>query len=122
MDLELIKEYDLTTREYIEGVHLFRGGDEVKEAFLLYSGKIRVYRKENGIERELAILEPGDILGEMSLITNKEHRTSSAIALEKSLVVIITPELLKEKIAEADPLIRTMISMFTKRLYNSNEK
>ena len=119
--MDLLSDKSLTTREYIEDVHLFKSGDEAKEAFLIYSGEVRVYKKEDNVEHEIAVLEPGDIVGEMALIQGIKHK-SNAVAKEKSVVVIITKDVLQTKLDEADPLLKSLIHMLVKRLYSTNEK
>lgn len=120
--MDLLNDQSLISREYIEGVHLFKKGDPAKEAFLVYSGSIRIYKESDGIEREIAKLGPGEIIGEMALITHKEAHSSNAVAAEKSIVVVITKKTLENKLKTADPLLNTMLLKLAERVYKSNEK
>lgn len=58
--------------------------------YLLYSGKVRVFRKRNGREEELAILVPGDYFGEMEILGKRGPRSASISALEASTVLQIS--------------------------------
>lgn len=120
--MDLLNDKSLISREYIEGVHLFKQGDEAKEAFLVYSGAVRIYKKDGNEEKELAILGSGEIIGEMALITHKDKHSSYAVAHEKSVVVVITKDALQKKLSNADPLLNTMLLKLAERVYKSNQQ
>lgn len=114
-------ESGLLIRQYPEGVKIFEEGDNAEEAYFIKEGRVRVYKKqEDGKRYELGIARQGDIIGEMSLLLNKQ-RTSTATALEKTNLVVIDKDLLSEKMQSADPLLSSMINMLIKRLYNAQE-
>jgi len=117
--MTILNDKTLKSREYIQGVQIFKSGDEATESYLLYSGQVRIYNLENGIKKEIAILKENDIFGEMALIKNKTH-TYSAEAIEKSVVVVITKDILQEKLINADPLLQSLIHIYIKRIYEAN--
>lgn len=110
----------LVRRQYIEDVSIFEAGDVAEEAFLIEEGEIRIFKEEDGIKHEIAVLGEGEIFGEMALIKNTSH-TANAVATKRAVLIIITQKALKEKLEEADPLIAALIHMFVKRIYKSNE-
>ncbi len=68
---------------------LFRQDDEGTEAFIVIKGAIRIERlAEDGKYILLNILGPGEIFGEMALITGN-RRTAQAVAQCESAVMII---------------------------------
>lgn len=111
----------LNKRQYIEGVSVFEGGDDALEAYLIEEGEVKIFRKENGVRHDIAVLGPGEIFGEMALVKNMQH-TSSAIATKQSLLVVITKDMIQEKLKESDPLIKGLIHMFIRRIYQANDE
>ena len=119
--MSLFDDKSLNKREYIEGVNIFESGGTSSEAYLIEAGKVDIYREEDGTRHEIASLGPGDIFGEMALIRKQPH-TSFAVAAEKTLVVIITQDMIDEKLESTDPLIKALVHLFIKRLYRSNDE
>lgn len=69
-----------------EGTILFREGETGKEFYFLKKGKVEIYKTtENGEELRMAIVEPGNIFGEMSMITG-QPRAASARCLTNCLI------------------------------------
>lgn len=88
--------------------------------FILLSGSMGVYRKSSEMATQrLAILEPGDCLGEYSLLDGKPM-SASARALELSRLLLI-PRALVLAVAERDPksgcaLYRNLAAYLVRRL------
>ena len=60
--------------------------------FLLYSGKVRVYRQHDGREEELATLVSGDYFGEMEIFGKRGPRSASISTLEPVTVLRISSQ------------------------------
>ena len=96
------------------GEVLFQEGDAGDSAFVIESGQLEVSRGQ-GAEREvLALLGPGEMLGEMSLLDHLP-RSASAAARQPTRLRAITGEHLKDKLDGADPLLRLLLKMILKR-------
>ncbi len=76
-------------RGYRKGDVLFRKGDLADEMFLAAKGKFLV--SELGIE-----LRPGQIFGEMGLLTSGSHRTASVECAEAGHVLVINYDQVRE--------------------------
>ena len=71
---------------------IYRQGDPGDSFYIINSGKIRVFLSgEDGVETELNQLGPGDIFGEMALLT-EEPRTGDIEALEETHLFVLTKE------------------------------
>ena len=103
---------DLPKQQFLEGTTIFSSGDPANEAYLVEKGKVII---QKGGKR-IATMEKGDIFGEMSLIKNWKH-SSTAIASEKSTLVVISKNIFERKLENTDPLIKGLIHMLIKRLY-----
>jgi CRP/FNR family cyclic AMP-dependent transcriptional regulator len=72
----------LVIRSYEPGEILFREGDIGRALFILESGRVEVSRKTaEGGTLQIAILNPGDYFGEISLL-DERPRSATAAAME----------------------------------------
>jgi CRP/FNR family cyclic AMP-dependent transcriptional regulator len=72
----------LVVRSYAPGEILFHEGDIGRALFILESGRVEISRKTpEGGTMELAILNPGDYFGEMSLL-DERPRSATAAAMD----------------------------------------
>lgn len=84
----LLGGFHLPRRTFSAGSLLVKEGDLEDTAYLIVSGRCRVYRKINGAEVTLRQIGPGDILGELSLLLDTP-RTASIVAEEECTVLVI---------------------------------
>jgi NTE family protein len=68
------------------GETLIRQGDEESDYYFLVSGRLRVFVEENGVRRSVAYINPGQGVGEISLITG-EPRTATVRAKVDSRLI-----------------------------------
>ena len=71
--------------------HLFRQNDEGDALYILIHGRVKVFRWEGGKKEALAELSPGDIMGEMALISD-DLRNADIVAIRDSHLVSISRE------------------------------
>jgi CRP-like cAMP-binding protein len=103
------------------GEILFRQGDEGGALYAVHSGAIRIsVSGAEGKELTLALMEPGDVFGEIALLDGLA-RTADARAVERTeLVVIHRADFLA--LLEREPkLARPIIEMLCERLRQTNE-
>lgn len=98
---------------------IVRQGEKGNQAFLIQSGKVKIYAEHDGKAKDLAVLGAGEIFGEMALIS-EEVRTASAVALENCNLIVITRPMVIEKLARTDPTIRALVPMLMSRIKHSN--
>ncbi len=102
------------------GAILINEGDEANCAYLIQSGAVSVFTKTGeGQEVELARLGIGEICGEMALF-NQKRRTASVRVVEDANLIIISKQVLQEKLEKTDPTIRAVMDMLIKRLGAGN--
>ncbi|GMO26164.1 MAG: hypothetical protein Ta2B_06230 [Termitinemataceae bacterium] len=96
-------------RFYPKGTMLFSEFEPGSELFVIREGVVRITKISNGDEKEIAILQTGDIMGEMSLVESMP-RTTNAIAIEDCDVLALVqddfPQLIK-----GDPSVAMKISI-----------
>lgn len=107
--------FEKYARRYKSGETIFRQGDRGTDIYFIYSGSIGISRKNDGIEHELAILEEGEVFGEMAYLLN-ESRTATAIANTDSVLIVIMPDVFEELLQVNATFSRNVIQLLTDRL------
>ena len=88
--LRLLADHDLYALashlqqlSFAVGEHIIKQGDDGDSMYFIVSGQVGIsYRSEDGEERQVSVMEPGDFFGEASLLTG-EPRSASAVALAR---------------------------------------
>jgi CRP/FNR family cyclic AMP-dependent transcriptional regulator len=100
---------------------IFREGQEGNDTYVVESGRIGVFKMVDNKPVRLAVLEKGAMFGEMAAITG-EKRTATTIALEQSVVVRISRQMVQQKIGACDPFIKALIQILINNLNRVSEK
>lgn len=102
-----------------KGKVIIHEGGKQAEAYLIQSGRLGVYIERAGKKMELAVLEPGQIVGEMALITD-EARSASVEALEDTTLIRISRAEFEERLGNSDRAIQAVVKMLSSRVAESN--
>lgn len=94
-------------------------GDEADHAYIIQSGNVAIYKEKKGKLVELAKLGVGDIFGETALLF-EEPRMASVKALEDCNLIVITRQVMEEKLRDSDATIRAIVKMMKERLKAAN--
>lgn len=96
-------------------------GEKADKAYMIRSGTVRVYLKNNDKVLDLAHLGKDEIFGETSMFTDAEYG-ANVDALEETELLEITDESLKSMMDSADPVLCAIVNMLIKRLNETNKK
>ena len=112
---------EVDDRDLQRGDIIFREDDPPDELYIVLSGRIAIVNKSiDGRESMVALMEPGDLFGEMGLFDGK-GRSAQARALEDSVVTCI-PYLPVRSLYEETPIyLWQVIQMLAGRLRNMDE-
>jgi CRP-like cAMP-binding protein len=104
---------------YDAGSHIFREGSRGTDCFLITQGRVRILKRNaKGEHLPLAVVKPGDFLGEMSMLSG-EKRSASAVALTRVKTILIDRNgfiaLLKEQHPFATRLLLQFSSLLASR-------
>jgi len=91
---------------------IFEQGSKADSFYLIYGGSVRIVRKQNNKEYQLAILVKNDYFGEMALV---EHRSRSATATalaDTSLLVLSRKDF--DKLYKSDPQLKINLEIAIK--------
>ena len=109
-----------TTRELRRGDVLFTEEDDSTELFLVEDGRIAMTQRSlDGRESVIALMERGDMFGEMPLFDGL-GRSAEARALEKSSVTSITYEPLRALYETRPRLLWNVVEMLSQRLRSTD--
>src|SRR5258706_839688 len=79
----------LDERDYLAGEIIISAGEPGNSMYVVRTGKVELFIRDKNDERlSLAIIDAGDLFGELSLL-DTEPRSASAMALEPTNVLII---------------------------------
>tara|TARA_B100000282_G_scaffold254189_1_gene199685 strand:+ start:56 stop:559 length:504 start_codon:yes stop_codon:yes gene_type:complete len=106
-------------KSFKTGDHILDKGAPATEAYMILSGKVRVYIKEGSRKVELAILEHGAIFGETSIFDGESYG-ACVEAVEDCKLLAITPKAMNDMLDNTDPFIRGLLEMLIERLKDTN--
>jgi CRP-like cAMP-binding protein len=89
--------------------------------YLIRQGKMRIYRRENGVEIELEALEENQIVGELSFLDGSLRSASAQALVDSTLIKISGPAFTKTLDGLPDWL-KILIRTLCLRLRNANAK
>lgn len=102
-------------RTYAAGSLVVREGDPGDEAFVVVSGRCRVFTSVDGERRVLRELGPGDLFGETAVVSD-QPRTASVEAVDEVVVRVVTRDLLTQSLGLdtwAGSFVRTLAERFS---------
>jgi CRP-like cAMP-binding protein len=103
------------TRQVTRNDVLFRQDDEATELFVVEHGRVAIAaRSDDGRESLMALMEPGDLFGEMGLFDGV--RSADARALEPSTVVAIPYGPVRQILEQQPQLLWEIVRLLTARL------
>ena len=101
------------------GELIIQEGDIGKEAYVITSGEVEVFKTVNDTRIPLVRLTEGDSLGEMAIISN-QPRSASAVALVPTQLVVITEDIIKNGLDKMPPWLGNVLHALVKRLRDTN--
>lgn len=125
-DLDVFAVY-LEPVRYTGGDMIFAEGDKGDALYIVVDGEVRISRNIGGMgEEALAILGPGEIFGEMSLI-DKSPRSANAIAHQGSATMLMLDrtrldEVMGSESAAATQFLRLLCSYLCRRIRIMNDQ
>lgn len=98
-----------------KGQFLFKQGDPATSAYILNSGIIGIFKEVDGKRQPIARVKKGEFFGEMAIIDGRPRR-NSAMALEDCTLSLVSKDMIEEKLASSDTIVRTLLHMLSNSL------
>ena len=100
------------------GEVVVREGDEADAAYIIETGKLEAYRGEGDTRKALREMGPGEVFGEMAILS-PGPRTASVVAIEDCQLRVVTADALSRELDSLKPwmgaFVRTLATRFRQR-------
>lgn len=111
----------LYCRNYPAGTHIITAQQPGEVVYIIQSGSVKIYIEQaSGAEVILAILGPGDIVGEMSLI-DSSGRSASVVTLEESRLLWMGAGAFQECLHTIPMFAQNLVRILAARVRLANE-
>jgi len=97
------------------GEVLFKEGDAADLMYVILEGRVRISRGEGENDHILAVLAPGEIFGEMALITN-HPRSATAVAMETAELIPVAKGPFLDRVSKDPGLALHLLQLMIIRL------
>ncbi len=87
----MVMNIERIEQDFVRGNLLFSEGEEGDTMYIILEGKVLITKSLGETTKTLAVLEPGDFFGEMSLLTG-ETRSANAMVSEDSRMLVVDQE------------------------------
>lgn len=116
----------LVQTDHADGAVLFREGDPGHELLLIVAGHVRLSRRtEAGDALQLATLGPGEVVGEMAVLS-PAPRSAGAVAVGRVKLAHLSRDALLQRLIVEDPaagaLLRSCARLVSERLRHTRAK
>lgn len=108
-------------KSFKKGSLMFIEGETSTEMYILRSGKVRILKQEGEASVELAILGPGSVLGELSLLDHQPRGATAQVA-EDLIATAIDDQLFEQTIQKCPSWLSNMVRVVVKRLRDTMKK
>ncbi|MCP1727824.1 EAL domain-containing protein (putative c-di-GMP-specific phosphodiesterase class I) [Natronospira proteinivora] len=99
---------ELPNTRFDAGETIFHRGEPGDHAYLIRSGQVEISTDQGGKKVVIANLGPGEVFGELALISH-QARTATATTTRDTEATVISTERLQAAIDSADPLLQTLL-------------
>lgn len=102
---------------------LFSQGDRGDSLYLILTGRVKaVLYAEDGRELILAVLGPGEIVGEMALFDLEEQRSATVVAAEDSEFLVLSGHQFKNVLNQNPAIAFSVIRTLSQRLKETSSR
>ncbi|WP_027722820.1 Crp/Fnr family transcriptional regulator [Maridesulfovibrio zosterae] len=107
------------SKTYNKGDIIFREGDSGNLAYMIQSGSVNIVKNIKGKQSVLATLGPGEIFGEMAIIS-KSPRVAGAEAASECTLMVLTARLILLLLQKSHPTVFHLTRILASRLAAAN--
>ena len=105
-------------RTFRAGEVLMRLGDWSPSLHIIAEGRVRVVRSGRGIPHTVAELGPGDVVGEIGVLS-RSARTATVTAIENTRTLELSADAVESLVEELPSVRDALLHAFAKRLRES---
>jgi CRP-like cAMP-binding protein len=108
-------------RDFKAGSVLFEEGQPGDYMYVVQSGEVEIRRQVGETERVLAVLVPGDFLGEMAIL-NARPRSATAVVRANARLLVIEGKTFEAMLRARPEIALRIIKALALRLENANQQ
>lgn len=108
-------------RVWKDGEIFFRAGETGDDMYVIQQGQVEVLVERDGRQTRVAVLGPGDILGEMAIF-EREPRSATVRAIGEVRAITVDKKNLLSRISEDPTLAFRLIKTLSKRVRELNDE
>lgn len=108
-------------REFAAGTVLFRDGEPADFAYLLQSGRVRLFKQLGAMERSLRVVRAGDLFGESALKPGAVRRTT-AVALDDITTIAVDHRTFQEILGKHPEVGSSVLQQLLGRLRDAEDQ
>lgn len=108
-------------RVFKRGTLMFIEGESGREMYIMRTGKVKILKQEGDRTVELAVLGPGSVLGELSLLDN-QPRGATGQVIEEVIATVIDEAILEATMAKIPAWLGSVIKIVVSRLRETNKR
>jgi CRP-like cAMP-binding protein len=108
-------------RGFPAGTVLFRDGEPADFAYLLQSGRVRLFKQVGAMERSLRVVRAGDLFGESALRPGAMRRTT-AVALDEITTIAVDHPTFQQILSGHPELGSSVVSQLLGRLRDAEDQ
>lgn len=111
----------LRRRNYQRGEVIFHQDDPADRMHIVVEGRVRIsIASEDGREKDIALLQPGECFGEMALLDGSS-RSATATAAESSQTFVLSRQDFMDFLEEHPEVVAKTTNLLTRRLRSMNQ-
>lgn len=108
-------------RTFAAGEKIFAEGEIGAEMYIIQTGRVRISKKSQDVEKTLVVLEDGDFFGEMAVI-DKGPRSASATAVDEVKCIVLNEELFEQQMQNNARIVKKILKNMSARLRDANKQ
>lgn len=108
-------------RDFAAGTVLFEEGQAGDFMYVVATGEVEIRRKVGDVDRQLAILPPGEFFGEMAIL-NARPRSATAVVRVPSRLIVIEGKTFEAMLRARPEIALRIIKSLALRLESANQQ
>ncbi len=112
---------DFPRRTFQAGETIVREGEQGDAAYIIVAGSCEIQKDLPGSVETLQTIGPGAVFGEMAILT-EGPRTATVVAVEKTVVMVVTSAILEQEMEALKPWMATLLKSLAARFRDVDTK
>lgn len=108
-------------RRFSAGATLYYAGAPATELYLIGEGRVQLFKRARGVERNIGLYGAEELVGEEALLPGA-HRTATAQAIETTSALVIESDMFRALVRRRPELGERIMQQLVRRLQRTEEQ